>query len=186
MWTVFGQQSRSGRSLRRRLKGRQPPIAPKKTVAGYRGLLDVVILPKWRDEPLRNIGHERIQDWVSWLSTDPVARNHEKKGDEKAGLSPARVIQIHQVVHQVFGYAIRAIYLAVNPANHVELPRKPQSKDLALSHEQVRTLTEEMANAEVRHRSDTVASLLSPRNSARWSASWRTAVCGSVSASRCG
>jgi integrase len=139
-----------------------------KTVAGYRGLLDVVILPKWKNEPLRDISHERLQAWIGWLSTDPSARMHAKRDGDgeivKTGLSPARVIQIHQVVHQVFDYAIRAKYLAVNPADHIELPSKPQSKDLALSHEQVRQLAEEMAGAEasIRHRRDTVPSLLTP------------------------
>jgi integrase len=130
-----------------------------KTVAGYRGLLDVVILPKWRDDRLRDIDHERLQTWVTWLSADPAAR--QRKGDHKTGLSPARVIQTHQVVHQVLGYAVRAKYLAVNPADNITLPSKPQSKDLALTHEQVRQLANETANAPVRQRSDTRPSLAS-------------------------
>jgi integrase len=132
-----------------------------KTIAEYRGLLDVVILPKWKDEPLRDIDHERLQTWITWLSTDPAARRHKKKGDENAGLSPARVIHTHRVVHQVFAYAIRAKYLAANPADNIELPSKPQSKDLALTHDQVRQLAVETANAPVRQRSDTRRSLTS-------------------------
>jgi integrase len=135
-----------------------------KTVANYRGLLDVLILPKWKDEPLREITHERIQTWVAWLSTDPAARQRKTATDNTAGLSPARVIQTHQVVHQVFAYAVRAKYLAANPASDIELPSKPQSKDLALTHAQVRQLAEETANAEaaVRHRSDTAPARISP------------------------
>ncbi|WP_163890610.1 tyrosine-type recombinase/integrase [Mycolicibacterium hippocampi] len=135
-----------------------------KTVAGYRGLLDVVILPKWRDEPLRDIDHERLQAWVTWLSTDPAARRHKRHDAENAGLSPARVIQAHQVIHQVLTYAIRSKYIAANPADAIVLPSKPQSKGTALSHDQVRQLADETANAEatVRHRSDTEAARTTP------------------------
>lgn len=135
-----------------------------KTIGGYRGLLDVVVLPKWENEPLKDITHERLQAWVNWLATDPAARQHVRKSAPDAGLSPARVIQTHQVVSQILTYAIRAKYLAVNPADHIELPSKPQSKDLALNHDQVRQLAEETANAEgaVRHRADTVAAQTSP------------------------
>lgn len=147
------------------LKTKQSANRAPKTVAGYRGLLDVVILPKWENERLRDIDHERLQTWVTWLSTDPAARRHKRNGAKVTGLSPARVIQAHQVVHQIFAYAMRSKYLAVNPADSIELPSKPQSKDLALTHEQVRKLADETANAEsaVRHRSDTAPSLLSPQ-----------------------
>lgn len=132
-----------------------------KTVAGYRELLDNLILPKWRDYRLRDIDHERLQTWTTWLATDPAARQRKRKSDPDAGLSPARVIQTHQVVHQVFAYAIRSKYLAVNPADHIVLPSKPSSKELALTHGQVRSLAEETANAAVRQRSDTRPSLTS-------------------------
>lgn len=36
-----------------------------KTIAGYWGLLDVVILPKWGEARLRDITHERLQDWTT-------------------------------------------------------------------------------------------------------------------------
>ena len=114
-----------------------------KTVAGYRGLLDVVILPKWKDERLRDIDHERLQGWVTWLATDPAARRHKKNGDETAGLSPARVTQAHQIVHQVFAYAVRAKYVAANPADSIELPRKDQGEKIALTHDQVRRIADE-------------------------------------------
>jgi integrase len=90
------------------LKTKEAANRAPKTIGGYRGLLDVAILPKWREARLRDITHERPQDWVTWLSTDPAARQHKRKDStENAGLSPARVIQIHQVVSQVLGYALR-------------------------------------------------------------------------------
>ncbi|WP_099025618.1 tyrosine-type recombinase/integrase [Mycolicibacterium palauense] len=129
-----------------------------KTVAGYRELLDNVILPRWETYPLRDIDHERLQQWCVWLSTDPAARRYPKRDKDgevmRVGLSPARVIQIHQVLSQVFAYAIRARYLAVNPADSITLPSKPQSKELALTHEQVRRLADETAAAPVRQRAD--------------------------------
>lgn len=139
-----------------------------KTVEGYRGLLEVVILPKWESYPLRDMDHERLQDWFSWLATNPAARKYPKRDEDgeviQTGLSPARVIQLHQVVHQVFAYAIRCKYVAVNPANDIQKPSKPQSKDLALTHDQVRTLAGAMAKAEaaIRHRSDTAPAKTSP------------------------
>lgn len=129
-----------------------------KTIAGYRGLLDVVILPKWRNERLRDIDHERLQTWVTWLSTDPAARQANRgnakdaDGDDAqtpaGGLSAARVIHAYQVVRQVLAYAVRSKYLAVNAAEYIELPSKPLGKELALSHEQVRQLAAESGDME--------------------------------------
>ncbi|UMB71771.1 tyrosine-type recombinase/integrase [Mycobacterium paraterrae] len=135
-----------------------------KTVAGYREVLDNVILPKWGPEPLSDVTHEGIQTWITWLSTNPAARQHVRKSDPNAGLSASRVIQTHQLVNQIFGYAIRAKYVAVNPATDIELPSKPQSTDLALTHDQVRQLAKEMTAAEdaIRHRSDTAAPRTTP------------------------
>jgi integrase len=140
-----------------------------KTVEEYRGLLDVVILPKWGDHRLRDIDHERLQAWFTWLSTDPAARRHPKRDEDgnviQMGLSASRVIQIHNLMNQVFGHAIRTNYLTVNPADHIELPRKPQSKGLALTHDQVRQLAEDTVSAEamVRHRADTKPARTSPQ-----------------------
>lgn len=118
-----------------------------KTVAGYRGLLDVVVLPKWGEVKLRDIDHAGIQAWVTWLATDPGARSRPVKvaddNDSSAkGLSPARTIQAFQVVDQVLRFAVRARYIAVNPADDVHLPRKASREDKALTHEQVRQLAE--------------------------------------------
>ncbi|MDA2895266.1 site-specific integrase [Mycolicibacterium sp. BiH015] len=122
-----------------------------KTVSSYRGLLDVVILPKWRVERLCDITHQGLQEWVTWLATNPAARQQPKRAKDKngddqimqTGLSAARVIHAYQVVRQVLAYAVRSKYLAVNVADNIELPRKPQSKDLVLTHTQVRQLADE-------------------------------------------
>jgi integrase len=110
-----------------------------KTYGGYESLLETLILPKWRDVPLREIDHAGIQKWVTWLSTDPEAR---QRGKDKGGLSAARVIQAHQVVHQVLAYAVRSRYIAANPGDAVQLPRKATPEKSALTHEQVRQVAE--------------------------------------------
>lgn len=145
------------------LKTKEAANRAPKTIGGYSGLLEVVILPKWGDDALGEITHEDLQTWLNWLSTSPEARQHKRVGNT-GGYSPARVIQIHQVVHQVFAYAIRSKYVAVNPADNMVLPSKPQSKDLALTHDQVQLLAEEMSNAEdaLRHRADTATPRTSP------------------------
>lgn len=56
-----------------------------KTIAGYRGLLNVVIYPKWKDEKLKNISHERLQRWFTFLASDPAARKHQKERKRGTG-----------------------------------------------------------------------------------------------------
>lgn len=105
-----------------------------KTVAGYRSLLDTLVLPRWRDVALRDVSYEELQRWVSDLS---VAGSVKRQGE---GLSASRVIQAHQVVGQVLRYAVRAKHLAANPAEGVELPRKPETEQRYLTHEQLHRL----------------------------------------------
>ena len=118
-----------------------------KTVAGYRGLLDVVVLPRWGQVKLKDIEHAAVQAWVNWLANDPAARRRPVKradgeGNGPMGLSPARVIQAFQVVDQVLGYAVRSRYIAVNPADDVQQPRKVTCEKTALTHLQVRDLAQ--------------------------------------------
>jgi integrase len=115
-----------------------------KTRAGYRSLLDIHVLPRWRDVRLGDITHADVQAWINRLSMDPEVRQRKATGDdaENKGLSPARVIQAYQVVDQTLNYAVRAKYIAINPADHVQLPRKASPEKIALTHEQVRLLAE--------------------------------------------
>ncbi len=116
-----------------------------KTRAGYRSLLDVVVLPRWKDTPLRDITHADVQAWVHALATDPTSRQRkaiDHDTDNPKGLSAARVVQAYQVVDQVLSYAVRSRYIAVNPAEGVQLPRKTTPEKFALTHDQVRALAE--------------------------------------------
>jgi integrase len=105
-----------------------------KTVAGYRSLLDVVVLPRWRDVPFRDVTFEDLQQWVSGLSVNGSTRFEGK------GLSASRVIQAHQVVSQVLRYAVKAKHLPANPADSIELPHKHEVEQRYLTHEQLHRL----------------------------------------------
>ncbi|WP_353507032.1 tyrosine-type recombinase/integrase [Mycobacterium antarcticum] len=105
-----------------------------KTVAGYRSLLEVVVLPRWRDVPLREVTFDGLQEWVTGLSVNGSTRFEGK------GLSASRVIQAHQVVAQALRYAVRAKHLPASPADGLELPRKSDVEQRYLSHEQLHRL----------------------------------------------
>jgi integrase len=117
-----------------------------KTCAGYRSLLDVLVLPRWMDTPLRDITHAAVQAWVHTLATDPTARQRKAStsgnSDHAEGLSASRVIQAYQVLDQVLRYAVRARYISFNPAEDVQLPRINTLEKTALTHEQVRQLAD--------------------------------------------
>lgn len=101
-----------------------------KTVAGYRSLLDTVILPKWKDVELRAIAFDELQVWTSGLSAAGGSSRFEKRG-----LSASRVIQAHQVVSAVLKFAVKSRFIAVNPAEGIELPDKTETEQRYLSHE---------------------------------------------------
>ena len=105
-----------------------------KTVAGYRSLLDTVVLPRWKDVALRDVTFEDLQEWVSSLSVDGSARFEGK------GLSASRVLQAHQVVGAVLRFAVKAKHLSANPAEEMDLPDKPAVAQRYLTHEQLQRL----------------------------------------------
>jgi integrase len=121
-----------------------------KTRAGYRSLLDVLVLPRWGDLSLRDITHADVQAWVHTLATDPAVRQRKasRPDREMKGLSPARVVQAYQVVDQVLRYAMRSRFIASNPAEGVQLPRIDTPEKFALTHDQVRELAD--ASGELR------------------------------------
>jgi integrase len=102
-----------------------------KTVAGYRSLLDTVVGPRWAHVPLREIGYDDLQVWISGLSANGSVRFEGK------GLSASRVRQAHQLVGAVLTFAVKAKHLPANPAEGIELPRLPDIEQRYLSHEQL-------------------------------------------------
>lgn len=105
-----------------------------KTVAGYRSLLDTIILPRWGSVPLREIEFEDVQEWVVTLSESGSARFQGR------GLSASRVIQSYQVLSQILRFAIKAKRLALNPAEDVDLPSMMSGERRYLTHLEVMKL----------------------------------------------
>ncbi len=132
-WTDPKLSGQTFEALAERWIATKATRAPK-TVAGYRSLLDVLVLPRWGDVPLRDVTFEGLQQWVSGLSVRGSTRFEGK------GLSASRVIQAHQVVSQVLRYAVKAKHLPANPAEGIELPRKPEVEQRYLTHEQLHRL----------------------------------------------
>ncbi len=102
-----------------------------KTVAGYRSILDTIVLPRWRDVPLRDVRYDDLQVWIASLSVDGSDRFEGK------GLSASRVRQTHQLVGAVLKFAVKAKHLPANPAEGVELPRIAETERRYLTHEQL-------------------------------------------------
>lgn len=102
-----------------------------KTVAGYRSLLDTIVLPRWKDVPLRDIRFEDLQVWITSLSVSGSVRFDGK------GLSASRVRQAHQLMGAVLTFAVKAKHLPANPADGIELPRLPETEQRFLTHEQL-------------------------------------------------
>lgn len=113
-----------------------------KTVAGYRSILDTLILPRFGDTKLLDITHGDVQKWISGLSVSGGIKREGK------GLSPSRVIQTHQCLSAILKYAIRTERLSRNAADGIELPRKRESERQYLSHEQVLALASRMGRFE--------------------------------------
>jgi hypothetical protein len=133
-----------------------------KTVAGYRSLLDTVVLPRWRDVPLRDVRFDDLQVWIAGLSVDGSVRF------EGSGLSASRVRQAHQLVGAVLKFAVKGKYLAANSADGVELPgcRNPNSVTSIMS--------------------SCTGSRSRRGDCGPWCWCWATAVCGLAKRPRCG
>ncbi len=102
-----------------------------KTVAGYRSLLDTVVLPRWKDTPLRDVSFEDLQVWITELSVSGSVRFEGK------GLSASRVRQTHQLVGAVLRFAVKANHLPASPAADIDLPSLPEGEQRYLTHEQL-------------------------------------------------
>jgi hypothetical protein len=104
-----------------------------KTVAGYRSILDTIVLPRWKELPLRDFRYDDLQVWVTSLSVDGSTRFEGK------GLSASRVRQTHQLIGAVLKFAVRAKHLAANPADGIDLPPLPETEQ-RLTHKQLQSV----------------------------------------------
>lgn len=101
-----------------------------KTVAGYRSLLDTVVLPKWESVQLKGINYESYSTWLGALSVDG--------GQRGTGLSASRITQAHQLVGAVLKYAQRTGKVAKNVAFEIkrdeDLPEQGERERRYLTH----------------------------------------------------
>ena len=101
-----------------------------KTVAGYRSLLDTVVLPTWADVSLKRIDYESYSTWLGGLSVDGSQRG--------TGLSASRITQAHQLVGAVLKYAQRTGRVAKNVALEIkrdqDLPEQAERERRYLTH----------------------------------------------------
>jgi integrase len=98
-----------------------------KTAAGYRGLLDSRVLPRWAGVPLGRVAYADVAAWVAQLSRE---------------LSASRTRQAYFLLTSILDEAVKARRLPANPARGVELPRIPRSERRYLTHDQVQRLAD--------------------------------------------
>ncbi|MEU0495902.1 hypothetical protein [Mycobacterium sp. NPDC006124] len=84
-----------------------------KTVAGYRSILDLVVLPQWGRVPLNQINYEKYSTWLGVLAAE---------GSQKGtALSASRITQCHQLAGAVLKYAQRTGKITRNVAPEIKL-----------------------------------------------------------------
>lgn len=110
--TTVGQLSASWLAVKR---ARVKP----KTLAGYQGLMDGLVLPRWGTVPVAAVTGADIEKWVAEMTT--------------RGLSASRTRQAYQVLKGVLAHATKGRHLAVSPAQGIDLPRMPTSERRYLS-----------------------------------------------------
>ena len=113
-------------------KGHRKP----KTLAGYRSLLDTLVLPRWRDVSLKVINYEQYSQWLGGLAVDGAQSGK--------GLSASRITQAHQLIGAVLKYAQRTGKIAKNVALDIkrseDLPESTERERRYLTHEKLLTL----------------------------------------------
>lgn len=104
-----------------------------KTLAGYRSILDTLVLPRWRETPMKAITYADLSAWLSGLSIDGSQAGR--------GLSASRIIQTHQLMGAVFKYAVKAGLASKNVAAEIdrrrELPEAEEAEQKYLTHTQL-------------------------------------------------
>ncbi len=131
-------------------KGHRKP----KTVAGYRSILETLVLPKWGEVPLKQIDYQAYSTWLGSLAVDGSQRG--------TALSASRITQAHQLVGAVLKYAQRTGKISRNVAAEIkrseDLPtpaererrylNHPELLQLAKATERFETLTLVLATAD--------------------------------------
>lgn len=118
-------------------------VAPK-TRAGYRSLMDTLVLPRWGTVPVKDIDYEAYSQWIGGLSVD---------GSQKGKpLSASRVTQAHQLVGAVLGYAKDTGKVSKNVALQMkrsrDLPQAVETEHRYLTHTELLALASGMGRFE--------------------------------------
>lgn len=87
------------------------------TKAGYEGLLEKHVLPRWGQAKVNAIRPDHVQEWVNKELANP------KTGKPR---SPNTVRNIYNAFREVMSLAQRRRYIATNPCEAVRLPTKAQ------------------------------------------------------------
>jgi integrase len=115
-----------------------------KTLAGYRSILDTLVLPRWGETPLKAITYGELSAWLSGLSVDGSQAG--------TGLAASRIIQTHQLIGAVYKYAVKAGLASKNVAAEIErrhdLPKTSESERHYLTHRQLLDLARETGRFE--------------------------------------
>jgi integrase len=110
-----------------------------KTLAGYRSILDTLVLPQWGETPMNAITYGDLSAWLSRLSVDGSQAG--------TGLSASRIIQTHQLMGAVFKYAVKAGLATKNIAAEInrrhDLPETRETEQHYLTHPQLLDLARE-------------------------------------------
>lgn len=118
--------------------------AAPKTRAGYRSLMDTLVLPQWGNVPVKDIDYESYSQWIGTLSVD---------GSQKGTpLSASRVTQAHQLVGAVLKYAQKTGKVNTNVAlmlkRSEDLPQQVEKERRYLTHAELLTLAGNMGRFE--------------------------------------
>jgi integrase len=115
-----------------------------KTLAGYRSILDTLVLPRWGETLMKAITYGDLSAWLSGLSVDGSQAG--------TGLSASRIIQTHQLIGAVFKYAVKAGLATKNIAAEInrrtDLPETRDTEQHYLTHEQLLELAKETGRFE--------------------------------------
>ena len=110
----------------------------RRTQEGYRGNLDRYILPRIGDVPLDKLTPRHVQEMESEL-----LRNG---GTQGRGLSPTTVLQVHRILSNALGSAVRLGIVVRNVAGAVEPPRITQYEAPTLAWDEVNSLLEQVTD----------------------------------------
>jgi integrase len=108
-----------------------------KTLAGYRSILDTLVLPRWGETAMKAISYGELSAWLSGLSVDGSQAG--------TGLSASRIIQTHQLIGAVSKYAVKAGLASKNVAaefdRRLDLPEPAEAEQKYLTHTQLLDLS---------------------------------------------